>query len=32
MKDIYESLDMELIMFETDDVIITSDQTPEQGL
>ncbi len=32
MKDIYESLDMELIMFETDDVIVTSDQTPEQGL
>ena len=32
MKDLYESLDMELIMFETDDVIVTSDQTPEQGL
>ena len=32
MKDIYESLDKELIMFETDDVIVTSDQTPEQGL
>ena len=32
MNDIYESLDMELIMFETDDVIVTSDQTPEQGL
>lgn len=32
MKDIYESIDMELIMFETDDVIVTSDQTPEQGL
>ena len=32
MKDIYESVDMELVLFENDDIIVTSDQIPEQDM
>ena len=32
MKDIYESLDMELVLFENEDVIVTSDTIPEQEM
>ena len=32
MKDIYESLEMELVLFENEDVIVTSDNSPEQPL
>ena len=32
MKDIYETLEMELVLFENEDVIVTSDQVPEQQM
>ena len=32
MKDIYESVDMELVLFENEDVIVTSDTIPEQEM
>lgn len=32
MKDIYESLEMELVLFDNEDVIVTSDQVPEQQM
>lgn len=32
MKDIYESLEIELVLFDNEDVIVTSDQVPEQQM
>ena len=29
MKEIYENLDLAVIQFETEDIIVTSDQTPK---
>lgn len=31
MKEIYENLDLAVIQFETEDVIVTSDVTPTQA-